>query len=50
MLVGIGFIAVITAAAAERFMRGREAEAQRAELTERLDEIVRRLDAIERGL
>ena len=50
MLVGIGFIAVITAAAAERFMRGREAEAQRAELTERLDEIVRRLDAMERGL
>jgi voltage-gated potassium channel len=48
MLVGIGFIAVITAAAAERFMRAREAEAQRAELTERLDEILRRLDAMER--
>jgi voltage-gated potassium channel len=47
MLVGIGFIAVITAAAAERFMRGREAEAQRAELTERLDEILQRLDAME---
>jgi voltage-gated potassium channel len=48
MMVGIGFIAIITAAAAERFLRGREAEAQRADLTERLDEIVRRLDAMDR--
>jgi voltage-gated potassium channel len=48
MFVGIGFIAVLTAAAAERFMRGREAEQQRDELIARLDEIVRRLDAIER--
>jgi voltage-gated potassium channel len=48
MLVGIGFVAVLTAAAAERFMRGREAEQQRAELQERLDEIARRLDAIDR--
>lgn len=48
MLVGIGFIAIITAAAAERFLRGREAEAQRADLTERLDEIVNRLDAMDR--
>jgi voltage-gated potassium channel len=35
MLVGIGFVALLTAAAAERFMRGREAELQRAELQER---------------
>src|SRR4051812_15152899 len=56
MLVGIGFVAVLTAAAAERFMRGREAEAQRAELHERLEEIhgsleeiSGRLAALERG-
>jgi voltage-gated potassium channel len=49
MLVGIGFVAVLTAAAAERFMRGREAEQQRSELQERLDEIAARLAALERG-
>ena len=49
MVVGIGFVAIITAAAAERFMRGREAEAERAVLRERLDEVLRRLDRIERG-
>ena len=49
MLVGIGFVAVLTAAAAERFMRGREAEEQRAELNDRLEEIVARLAALERG-
>jgi voltage-gated potassium channel len=48
MIVGIGFVAIVTAAAAERFMRSREAEAERAVLLERLDEILRRLDAIER--
>jgi voltage-gated potassium channel len=48
MLVGIGFVAVLTAAAAERFMRGREAEEQRAELHERLEEIAARLAALER--
>jgi voltage-gated potassium channel len=48
MLVGIGFVAVLTAAAAERFMRGREAEQQRAQLQERLDEIAARLAALER--
>jgi voltage-gated potassium channel len=47
MLVGIGFLAVLTAAAAERFMRGREAEQQRAELQDRLDEIAARLAALE---
>jgi hypothetical protein len=36
--------------AAERFMRGREAEEQRAELHERLEEISLRLAALERGL
>ena len=49
MLVGIGFVAVLTAAAAERFMRGREAEAQRAELHETLKEISARLAALERN-
>jgi voltage-gated potassium channel len=48
MLVGIGFVAVLTAAAAERFMRGREAEEQRVELHERLEEISERLAALER--
>ena len=48
MLVGIGFIAVLTAAAAERFARtAREAEAEREELAERLDAIARRLEGIE---
>jgi voltage-gated potassium channel len=50
MLVGIGFVAILTATVAERFMRGREAEAHRVELHERLDEILRRLDSIERNL
>jgi voltage-gated potassium channel len=48
MMVGIGFVAVLTAAAAERFIRAREAGQQRAELNERLDEVLRRLDAIKR--
>jgi type II secretory pathway pseudopilin PulG len=47
MVVGIGLVAIVTAAAAERFMRGREAEAERAELRERLDEVLRRLDELE---
>lgn len=45
MVVGIGFVALLTAAAADRFIRSR---ADAAGLDERLDEIVRRLDAIER--
>jgi voltage-gated potassium channel len=48
MLVGIGFVALITAAAAERFMRPRT-EAQAAE-QRALDEIVRRLEALERPI
>jgi voltage-gated potassium channel len=46
MVVGIGFAAILTAAAAERFIRSREqAERDRAEINARLDEIVARLDA-----
>jgi prefoldin subunit 5 len=50
MVVGIGFAAILTAAAAERFMERRERAAsyERDELRDRLDEIVRRLDAMER--
>jgi voltage-gated potassium channel len=48
MIVGIGFVAIVTAAAAERFMRSREAEAERAELREQLDEVLRRLNTIQR--
>jgi voltage-gated potassium channel len=48
MLVGIGFIAILTAAAAERFLRARRAEQRELEGVERrLDEVLRRLDAIE---
>lgn len=50
MFVGIGFIAILTAAAAERFMRGKRAEVSALEgVEQRLDEVVRRLEAIERG-
>jgi voltage-gated potassium channel len=48
MLAGIGFVAVLTAAAAERFMRSsRETDSELGEVLERLDSIARRLDAIE---
>jgi voltage-gated potassium channel len=48
MFVGIGFVALLTAAAAERFMASnREAEAQRRALDAKLDEVLRRLRAIE---
>jgi voltage-gated potassium channel len=46
MVVGIGFVALITAAAAERFMRRGERE---DELQRRLDEISARLVAIEQN-
>lgn len=50
MVVGIGFVAILTAAAAGRFMRERQAdETGQLELRDRLDEILRRLDAIEGG-
>src|SRR5215208_8159051 len=53
MITGIGFVAVLTASAAERFMRGRRAEEERARaerqaIEQRLDQIIARLDAIER--
>jgi voltage-gated potassium channel len=52
MVTGIGFVAVLTAAAAERFVRGRREEeerarAERAAIAERLDEIIARLDTLE---
>lgn len=49
MLVGIGFVTILTAAAAERFIAGQEAASEeREELRELLGAILRRLDAIER--
>ena len=53
MITGIGFVAVLTAAAAERFMRGRRAEEERARserqaIERRLDHIIDRLDALDR--
>jgi voltage-gated potassium channel len=48
MLVGIGFVAILTAAAADRFIAGRrEAEQERRELGRQFDEIIRRLEAME---
>lgn len=48
MLVGIGFVAILTAAAAERFIASRrEAAEERQELAAKLDAIARRLDNIE---
>ena len=46
MLVGIGFVAILTAAAAARFTRERRAD--EAVIEGQLAEILRRLDAIER--
>jgi voltage-gated potassium channel len=47
MLVGIGFVAVLTAAAAERFMRDQRHEvAELTALHSRLDDVVARLDAL----
>jgi voltage-gated potassium channel len=48
MLVGIGFIAILTASAAERFLRSQRQERQELEVVERqLTEIIARLDAME---
>lgn len=62
MVTGIGFVAVMTAAAAERFVRSRRAEErareerqaiearaqeQRRAIEERLDQIIARLDSLE---
>lgn len=50
MVVGIGFVAILTAAAAGRFLREREAEGMAlAAVEQRLDEVLLRLDAIEPG-
>jgi hypothetical protein len=63
MVTGIGFVAVVTAAAAERFVRSRRveeqaheerraieerAQEQRRSIEERLDQIIARLDSLER--
>lgn len=49
MLVGIGFVAILTAGAAERFMRAQRAERRELEgVEQRLDEILRRLESLER--
>jgi voltage-gated potassium channel len=48
MLVGIGFIAILTASAAERFLRSQKHERQQLDVVERqLTEIIARLDAME---
>lgn len=48
MLVGIGFIAILTAAAAERFLRAQREERRELEgIERRLDEVLRRLEAME---
>jgi len=50
MIVGIGFIAILTAAAAGRFLRDKQAEINALEAVEqRLDTMLQRLDAIERA-
>jgi voltage-gated potassium channel len=47
MLTGIGFVAILTAAAAERFTRARSATStELSELRGQLDEVLRRLDEI----
>ncbi|HEX8205762.1 MAG TPA: potassium channel family protein [Solirubrobacteraceae bacterium] len=49
MLVGIGFVAILTAAAAERFTASRrEGAEERQEIAAKLDAIAARLDALER--
>lgn len=50
MIVGIGFIAILTAAAAGRFMRAQQAEATALHAVEqRLDEVLERLEAMDAG-
>ncbi len=50
MLVGIGFIAVLTAAAAERFLRAQADERRELEgVEQRLDEVVARLERMDGG-
>ncbi len=48
MLVGIGFVAILTAAAAERFVQAQqEAQRERQDLAAHLDAVSRRLEALE---
>jgi voltage-gated potassium channel len=48
MLIGIGFVAILTAAAAERFMRSeRETAEERAILRGQLEEVINRLQSLE---
>ena len=48
MLVGIGFVAILTAAAADRFLRAQRQEASELRgVHDRLDEIAARLDAMQ---
>ncbi len=48
MAVGIGFVAILTAAAADRFLRAQRSEARELDRIEaQLDEVLARLDAIE---
>ena len=49
MFVGIGFVAILTAAAAARFLRAPELEAADLEaLTGQVERLAARLDAVER--
>ena len=48
LVVGITFVAIFTAAMADRFLRNDAADPQHAEVISRLDDIARRLDALER--
>lgn len=48
MFVWIGFIAILTAAAAERFLREQRTERRELAVVEqRLEEIIRRLDSMD---
>jgi voltage-gated potassium channel len=47
MVTGIGFVAVMTGTAAERFVRNRRKNTQRRASEERLDQIIARLDSLE---
>lgn len=50
MFAGIGFVAILTAAAADRFLHVRQQESREWEgVEQRLDDIIRRLDAIEKS-